>query len=72
MCSDAAASRRPRTDGKRTHSRRLRHCGTLVGGYEPLIIAEHGKVRESSRANEPRLPLIDTTYYHRACYTTVL
>jgi hypothetical protein len=47
------------------------HCGSLVGVYEPLIIAEHGKVRESSRAAEPRLPLADTTYYHRACYTNL-
>ncbi len=47
------------------------HCGDLVGVYEPLIIAENGKVRESSRAAEPRLPLVHTTYYHRACYTNL-
>src|SRR5579862_8590213 len=47
------------------------HCGGLIGVYEPLIIAERGKVRESSRAAESSLPLVETTYYHRACYQAI-
>ena len=47
------------------------HCGHMVGVFEPLIVAEHGRVRETSRNAEPCLPLIDTTYYHRACYSSL-
>jgi hypothetical protein len=35
------------------------------------MVAHRGKVRETSRAAESRLPLLDTTYYHRACYTNL-
>jgi hypothetical protein len=44
------------------------HCGLIVGVFEPLIVADHGRVRETSRADEDGLPLVDVTYYHRDCY----
>lgn len=47
------------------------HCGEVICVYEPLIVAEHGRCRETSRAAETRLPLVDTTHYHRACYTSL-
>jgi hypothetical protein len=50
------------------------HCGRPVGVYEPMIMAQRGRVRETSRAVEPpRRSLADagTTYYHRACYSTL-
>jgi len=47
------------------------HCGAEIGVYEPLILADHGRVRKTSRAVEPGLPHADTTYYHRACYLTL-
>ena len=28
------------------------HCGHAIGVYEPLIVAEHGHLRETSRAAE--------------------
>jgi len=45
------------------------HCGRPLGVYEPMIVAQRGRVRESSRAIEPRPPVLDTTCYHRACYS---
>jgi len=57
----------PTTDGPETVS--CDHCGHLIGVYEPLVMADHGQARETSRAAEGRLPLVDTAYYHRACYS---
>ena len=50
---------------------RCDHCGRPVGVFEPLIVADHGRVRETSRAAEPCLPLTDVTCYHRACYSNL-
>jgi hypothetical protein len=32
---------------------RCRRCGDVIGVYEPMILLEDGKARETSRAAEP-------------------
>ena len=45
-------------------------CGHTIGVYEPLVTFHAGVARESTRAEEFRLPLF-ATYYHRDCYRTL-
>jgi hypothetical protein len=51
---------------------RCKHCGDLIGVYEPLVVCAKGSVRTTSRAAEPDLDARDATSYHRACYTAEL
>lgn len=53
-----------------TGERRLRcaRCGDVIGIYEPLIVVSGDRVRETSLAAEPELPLAGAEHYHRACY----
>ena len=47
---------------------RCRHCGDVIGVYEPLV-AVVGKVsRESSLAREPSLADGAMLRYHRCCH----
>lgn len=43
-------------------------CGRAICVYEPLIVAEDGRVRETLLADETELSLVGTIYYHRDCY----
>jgi hypothetical protein len=45
-----------------------RHCGEVIGVYEPLIVLSDGRAVESSRALDPHLCDEDAEYYHRACF----
>ena len=52
-----------------SESLRCRHCGEVIGVYEPLVRLVDGRAYESSRALEP--DLLGPTrgeHYHRACY----
>jgi hypothetical protein len=48
---------------------RCRHCGDVIGVYEPLMMIEDHEARETSCAAQPDLPP-HGEYYHRACYGT--
>ena len=45
-----------------------RHCGEIIGSYEPTIVREDGAARETSRASEPDLWSPTREIYHRVCY----
>ena len=47
---------------------RCRHCGEVIGVYEPLIRVSAETVIESSRAGDPELADHGGEHYHRACY----
>lgn len=47
---------------------RCKHCGEVIGVYEPLVVCAKGAARTTSRAAEPDLELRGATHYHRACY----
>ena len=45
------------------------HCGDDISVYEPLMVCEHGRVRETSRATEQDdLGALSAGCYHRDCY----
>jgi hypothetical protein len=48
---------------------RCRHCGDVIGVYEPMIVLLGGEARKTSRAAErvTGAPLHEC--YHDACYT---
>jgi hypothetical protein len=47
---------------------RCRHCGEVIGVYEPLVMLVDGRARETSRALEPATDGRVGDCYHRACY----
>jgi hypothetical protein len=47
---------------------RCKHCGDLIGVYEPLVVCTKDLARTTSRAAEPDLEATGATHYHRACY----
>jgi hypothetical protein len=47
---------------------RCRHCGEVIGVYEPLIVLIDGAARQSSLAAEPESHLAPGEHYHAACY----
>jgi hypothetical protein len=47
---------------------RCRHCGEVIGVYEPLVAVEGESSRESSLAREPSLASAPTAHYHRNCH----
>lgn len=51
---------------------RCKHCGDLIGVYEPLVVCTKDLARTTSRAAEPNLEANGATHYHRACYTAEL
>ena len=65
----------PRSSGGEAPSSRplpnCAHCGKLIGVYEPLVAHEDGRVRETSWAVDPDLPVAQASYYHRACYAAL-
>jgi hypothetical protein len=50
---------------------RCRHCGDVIGVYEPMITFVEGCARESSRLAEPLAGALDGRCYHRSCYETL-
>jgi hypothetical protein len=47
---------------------RCRHCGEVIGVYEPLITVTGGHAVTSSRALDPELTDRNGEHYHRACF----
>jgi hypothetical protein len=47
---------------------RCRHCGDVIGVYEPLVTVEGGISRESSLAREPSIARARAPHYHRYCH----
>ena len=47
---------------------RCRHCGDVVGSYEPLVVLLDGRARVTSKAAEPDIKAKPGEHYHRACY----
>jgi hypothetical protein len=47
---------------------RCRHCGEVIGVYEPLVRVGEDRAAESSRALDPLLSDLDVELYHRACF----
>lgn len=45
---------------------RCKHCGEVIGVYEPLVRLLDGRVHETSRALGPSHQAGE--HYHRACY----
>lgn len=51
---------------------RCGHCGDVIGIYEPLVLVENGRARQTSCAAEPQLLAHEAgTHYHRACYAPI-
>ncbi len=47
---------------------RCRHCGDVVGVYEPLVALIGGSAHETSLAVDATLAEREADFYHRACY----
>ncbi len=47
---------------------RCRHCGQVIGVYEPLIRLIGDRAQETSRVLDPDVADADGHCYHRACY----
>ncbi|MGD0455392.1 MAG: hypothetical protein ABSB69_17535 [Solirubrobacteraceae bacterium] len=47
---------------------RCRHCGDVIGVYEPLVALAEGRVCETSLAATADCVDPDAICYHRACY----
>jgi hypothetical protein len=45
-----------------------KHCGDVIGVYEPMIVVIEGQTRETSRAAEPGTGDLLGDCYHGACY----
>jgi hypothetical protein len=49
---------------------RCRHCGELIGVYEPLILTADSGRHETSVLAEPELFPTDEDCYHRDCWSS--
>jgi hypothetical protein len=47
---------------------RCRHCGDLIGVYEPLIMLADGRAQETSRLAHPHPLSAAELCFHRGCY----
>jgi len=47
---------------------RCRHCGDVIGVYEPAILVRDGQAHSTSRAVAPQEIASHEHVYHRACY----
>jgi hypothetical protein len=47
-----------------------RHCGDVIGAYEPMIVLVQGQARVTSLAAERDEDAPAGDCYHRACYTS--
>jgi len=47
---------------------RCRHCGDVIGAYEPMIVLRGGQARKTSRAAERDAGVSAHECYHDACY----
>jgi hypothetical protein len=50
---------------------RCRHCGDVIGAYEPMVVETHQGPRETSLAADPALYETEHPCFHRACYVDV-
>jgi hypothetical protein len=50
-------------------TQKCRHCGEVIGAYEPMIVLTEGKARRTSRAAERAVGAPMPDCYHDACYT---
>jgi hypothetical protein len=50
---------------------RCRHCGEVIGVYEPLVTFLEGRPFETSRLADPLAGALDGRAYHRACFERV-
>lgn len=46
-----------------------RHCGVVIGAYEPMVVENHSGARETALAADPALYETEHPCFHRACYT---
>ena len=51
-----------------SESLRCRHCGEVIGVYEPLVTFVEGRAWETSRLAEPLVGTLDGRYFHRSCF----
>ncbi len=49
-------------------SLKCRHCGDVIGAYEPMIVVCDGQARSTSRSAERESGPGARECYHRACY----
>lgn len=49
-------------------STRCRHCGDVIGVYEPMIVITDGQARKTSKAAEKETALPRGECYHHACW----
>jgi hypothetical protein len=47
---------------------RCRHCEDVIGVYEPMIVLDNGRARDTSRAAEQDDAGLVGECYHSACY----
>jgi hypothetical protein len=47
---------------------RCRHCGEVIGVYEPLVMLVEGRIHETSRARDPGAAEGLGDHYHRGCH----
>lgn len=45
-----------------------RHCGEVIGAYEPMVVERHGGPHETSLAADPALYETECPCFHHACY----
>jgi hypothetical protein len=48
---------------------RCRHCGDVIGAYEPTVVQAPQGPRHTSVAAEPELHRTDEACFHRDCFT---
>lgn len=63
---DMSAADIRRLDGDIFEPLYCRHCGEVIGVYEPLVVSENHTARVTSRAAEPTLPA-GGVYSHHSC-----
>ena len=47
---------------------RCRHCGEVIGTYEPTVLLSDGHPRRTSRASEPEAEWAREQCFHEHCY----
>ena len=47
---------------------RCRHCGEVIGAYEPLVALDGRRPRLGSRLTLPAHEDSAAAYYHRSCF----
>ncbi len=50
---------------------RCQHCKDVIGVYEPMIVVDHGRPRETSIAADGEARSTNGACYHRCCFARV-